>query len=151
MQVWSSEVEDFEQQQPVRWVVWYKVEFLVGEGHVNLVEEWRAGDDVEVVGERYHLRAAERDVLERNADEIVAELGCVVLLHYINIHMNEVVNVIQTHYTVTFEYDLLAVVVKAGRESNDCADVAEFLINLEGGSGRLCDRYLQSARIVVKG
>ena len=96
------------------------------------------------------MRASEWDVLQRDAYKIVAELGCVVLLHYININMNEVVDIVESNYAVAFEDDLLAVVVEAGRKPNDSADIAEFLINLEWRSSHLGDCYLQCARIVVE-
>lgn len=88
--------------------------------------------------------------MQRDAYKIVAELGCVVLLHYIYINMNEVIDIVESNYAVAFEDNLLAVVVEAGRKPNDSADVAEFLINLEWRSSSLSDCYLQCARIVVE-
>ena len=115
-----------------------------------MVEERSASDDIQVVGERNHLRAAEWDVLERDAYKVVAEFGCVVLLHYININMNEVIYVVESDYAVAFEYNLLAGVLEAGRKSEHRSDVAEFLVNLERSARRLGDSDLQCARVVVE-
>lgn len=64
--------------------------------------------------------------------------------------MNEVIHVVESHDAVTFEYDLLAVVVEAGRESKHRSNITEFLINLERSAGRLGDSDLQRAWVVVE-
>jgi hypothetical protein len=64
--------------------------------------------------------------------------------------MNEVVYIVESHDAVTLKYNLLTCILEPGRESEDRADVAQFLVNLERRACGFSDSYLQCARVVIE-